>query len=641
MTALEEAMSNPTSSSPALSTVDLGEHIHRISLPSLAASLLVPSLPQHPVRHSTTNSRNQSRNSGRQPSNPDSYSSLSSTERDRERERERRLQQQKRTSNKNRHSTQPQFQLPPPRRSSQKKSRFVGFDGIYNPNASMSNLEEVSADLPVTRHRNSGASEGIFMHGTSTDNIAELSAPSPLPRDRDLAHQARRSQLDSAQDYGFDQSQYLTPSSEKYHDDRHDYDLDAAPPPSVSPMRRSRIEGPINLPAGRSLSRLDQIEPAGAHFNDHATQLYIIAYLIFFSILGTLARLGLKWLTFYPGNPVNTPILWANFAGCLIIGFLIEDRNLFTQGWGTNNGRSTPASTREKAYEEHVKVKKTIPLYIGLAVGFCGSFTSFSSFMEDSFLALSNNLPTPQSHPYPMGFEVPKPATTIHRSAGYAVCAVLAVMITTITLSVAGIKIGSHIAIGLDPYVPTIPFRLTRKYVDRLFVPLAWLAWLGALLLAILPPDRPGGPSGKDSWTAETWRPTILACLFAPLGCLLRYYLSVRLNSISAALPLGTFAANIFGTAVLGMAYDLSRVPMGMGSSGGIGGGLVGCQVLQGIMDGFCGSLTTVSTWALEMVSLHHRGYLYGGATVTSAFALIVVIMGSVRWSIGFSAALC
>ncbi|KAK3680177.1 hypothetical protein LTR78_000554 [Recurvomyces mirabilis] len=59
------------------------------------------------------------------------------------------------------------------------------------------------------------------------------------------------------------------------------------------------------------------------------TELYTISYLIFFSILGTLARLGLQWLTFYPRAPIVTPVIWANFAGSMFMGFLAEDQGLF------------------------------------------------------------------------------------------------------------------------------------------------------------------------------------------------------------------------------------------------------------------------------------------------------------------------
>ncbi|CAN9122637.1 unnamed protein product [Alternaria alternata] len=150
-----------------------------------------------------------------------------------------------------------------------------------------------------------------------------------------------------------------------------------------------------------------------------ATELYTVSYLIFFSIWGTLARLGLQALTFYPGAPVIFSELWANVAGTFIMGFLSEDRRLFAAEWGqhqhgdSRQGEKLPEPsdypadhTRDKP--RHGKVKKTIPMYIGLATGFCGSFTSFSSFIRDIFLSLSNDLKSPHqsslspeySHPF-------------------------------------------------------------------------------------------------------------------------------------------------------------------------------------------------------------------------------------------------
>src|SRR5436305_11274869 len=68
-----------------------------------------------------------------------------------------------------------------------------------------------------------------------------------------------------------------------------------------------------------------------------ATQLYTVSYLVLFSMLGTLARLGVQALTFYRGAPVVTSVLWANFGGSLIMGFLSEDRQLFKEEWGPSS----------------------------------------------------------------------------------------------------------------------------------------------------------------------------------------------------------------------------------------------------------------------------------------------------------------
>lgn len=366
--------------------------------------------------------------------------------------------------------------------------------------------------------------------------------------------------------------------------------------------------------------------PRPEPLSKHATHLYIISHLIFFSLLGTLARLGLQSLTFYTGAPVTTGVLWANVAGSLVMGFLAEDRNLFREEWG-----SPPSSEPKDADEahEHVKkhkaVKKTIPLYIGLTTGFCGCCTSFSSFMRDVFLALANVLPDPSL----------SPSTGVApRNGGYSFMALVAVILVTVSLSLSALIFGAHLALGLARVTPTFPFALTRRFLDRAMVVLAWGCWLGAVFLAIWPPDRHG--PGKDHWRGRA----VFALVFAPLGCLFRFYVSLRLNSRIPNFPLGTFVVNIFGTIIEGLCFDLQHVS-GLGAV--VPAAWTGCQVLQGVMDGFCGSATTVSTWVAELngVSRRRHAYFYGVVSVFVALGLLVVIMGSLLWTRGFESAVC
>ena len=261
----------------------------------------------------------------------------------------------------------------------------------------------------------------------------------------------------------------------------------------------------------------------------------------------------------------------------------------------------------------HAALKKTIPLYIGLATGFCGSLTSFSAFMRDVFLALSNDL-----------------APTAPRNVGYSLAAVLAVIILTVSLPLSAFFLGAHFALALEPLTPSLPYMFTRRFVDRFVVPLAWAVWLAVILLCIFPPDRSLDP------TQQSWRGAATFTLaFAPLGCLARFYASTHLNGRIAGFPLGTFSVNMAGTAILGMAWDLAHVPLG---------GVLGCQVLQGVEDGFCGCLTTVSTWVAELAALRRRSaYVYGGASVAVGLVLVVAIMGGLRWSVegGFASLAC
>lgn len=344
-----------------------------------------------------------------------------------------------------------------------------------------------------------------------------------------------------------------------------------------------------------------------------ATELYTVSWLILFSLWGTLARLGVEAITLYPNSPFPSRVLWANLGGSFAMGFLIEDRRLFQQEWGSPNPNA-PASN-------HGKVKKTIPLYIGLATGFCGSFTSFSSFMRDAFLALTNAL------------ESPSPNSPYHtdpvinpRNGGFSFLALLAILIAHPAISLAALQVGAQVALVSQPLLPTIPFRPGRKILDPLAVLLGFGCWLAAVFLAIWP-----------AGDVVHWRSrAVLPLVFAPLGCLLRFYVSKHLNARIPAFPLGTFVVNIFGTMVLGMAFDLQHASS-IGATN-----FTACAVISGIMEGFCGCLTTVSTWVAELQGLRRRhAWIYGTASAGVGLASMVVIMGSMGWTVGFTSPVC
>ena len=354
------------------------------------------------------------------------------------------------------------------------------------------------------------------------------------------------------------------------------------------------------------------------------TTLYTVSHLVFFSIFGTLARLGLEAITFYPSAPIISAVVWANLGGSFIVGFLVEDRRIFREEWGkfsscdTWSFHPTAMESNDKdeirrAFRNHDKVKRTIPLFIGLATGFCGCFTSFSSFIRDAFLALSNGLPSPAQTP-PM---IPS------RNGGYGVESVLAIIIIHVTAPLSAFRVGGHLASAIDPVTPTLPFRSIRTVLDPLSVLLGFGSWTGAVLLTIFPPR-------------QYWRGRVtFALVFAPVGCLVRFYAAKYLNGRIPSFPLGTFAVNISGTIILGICFDLQHARPASEDA-------MSCQVLQGLMDGFCGSATTVSTWVAELSVLTRRqSYIYGSTTVVVAVSFLIVIMGSLQWSRGFQTPVC
>ena len=495
----------------------------------------------------------------------------------------------------------------------------------YNLPNNYSNLDEVTVPSPVesqdsSRPRIIEDIKTALHHGPEGSQEALADGPQGLERQRAIED------LKTALQHGPEDANTSQSNRPGGGEDRgvqmgvcHALQSHSPGEASSSP---SGMKSKPSLPGPRTASRF-------------ATELYTVSYLIFFSILGTLARLGLQALTFYPSAPIQTGVIWPNFAGSFILGFLLEDRKLFQQEWGTKRpiqfeenledgeNRLDAAAT---AKHSHAAVKKTIPLYIGLATGFCGSFTSFSSFMRDAYLALSNALPVPTTQVSSAGASF----VNVSRNPGYGFLAVLAVIIITTALCLGGLQAGAHLALALEPITPSIPFLFARKIVDRAVVFIACGSWFGATVMSIWPPDRFTGASGVP----ETWRgKAVFAMVFAPPGCLLRFYASLHLNGRLPQFPLGTFAVNMVGTAVEGMLFDLQHVPLG---------GPVGCQVLQGAMDGFCGCLTTVSTWVAELKGSPRRaGYVYGLSSVGVGLGLMVIIMGSMQWSRGFQDVIC
>lgn len=99
---------------------------------------------------------------------------------------------------------------------------------------------------------------------------------------------------------------------------------------------------------------------------------------------------------------------------------------------------------------------------------------------------------------------------------------------------------------------------------------------------------------------------------------------------MSQLMPLGTFTANMFGTALLGMFHVLQGLKNPVSANT--------CALLQGLEDGYCGCLTTVSTFAAEVDALPDgKSWLYVGVSWLTAQLLLLVILGPSIWAGGVS----
>jgi len=122
------------------------------------------------------------------------------------------------------------------------------------------------------------------------------------------------------------------------------------------------------------------------------------------------------------------------------------------------------------------------------------------------------------------------------------------------------------------------------------------------------------------------WKPILAIALGSTLGGLLRWGLGLKLNNLFPDMPPGTLAANLIAGYIVGVAIAFfAHVPN------------LSPEWRLLIITGFCGGLSTFSTFSAEIVSLLQRG-LYSWAmsavAVHVAGSLIMTLAGiaTVTW---------
>jgi CrcB protein len=110
------------------------------------------------------------------------------------------------------------------------------------------------------------------------------------------------------------------------------------------------------------------------------------------------------------------------------------------------------------------------------------------------------------------------------------------------------------------------------------------------------------------------WKSVVAVCLGASLGALLRWWLGVQLNSYFPSVPPGTLVANLVGGYIIGVCIAFFSSYSALAPE---------WRLL--VMTGFCGGLTTFSTYSAEIVAL-----LQQGRTLLACAAAAVHLTGSV-----------
>jgi CrcB protein len=95
------------------------------------------------------------------------------------------------------------------------------------------------------------------------------------------------------------------------------------------------------------------------------------------------------------------------------------------------------------------------------------------------------------------------------------------------------------------------------------------------------------------------WRSLAAVAVGGMLGCLMRWFLALVLNRYCPTIPPGTLAANLIGCYIIGAAVGVFTFSPGLP-----------IEWRLFLTTGFCGGLTTFSTFSIEVVTLLQAGRL-------------------------------
>lgn len=133
----------------------------------------------------------------------------------------------------------------------------------------------------------------------------------------------------------------------------------------------------------------------------------------------------------------------------------------------------------------------------------------------------------------------------------------------------------------------------------------------------------------NHAWLRTAW----LSLLLAPFGCTLRWLLArlnYKLKGKLAWAPLGTFLANMLGAAISTALFVVNvKVELTSWES----------SVVSAGMSGFCGALSTVSTFVTEIVQYLEvfpesgQAYTYAIGTLVSGVVVVIAVYGWTVWA--------
>jgi CrcB protein len=112
------------------------------------------------------------------------------------------------------------------------------------------------------------------------------------------------------------------------------------------------------------------------------------------------------------------------------------------------------------------------------------------------------------------------------------------------------------------------------------------------------------------------WKSILAISVGAALGALLRWQLGIKLNAIFPTIPPGTLVANLIGAYVIGLAIAFFALFAALSPE---------WRLL--VITGFCGGLTTFSTFSAELTTLLQQGRVVWALAIVAAHVAGSVVM--------------
>ena len=239
-------------------------------------------------------------------------------------------------------------------------------------------------------------------------------------------------------------------------------------------------------------------------------------------------------------------------------------------------------------------------LYTAIATGLCGSITTFSSWnLEAVSTLLQIGQFSPNNGSWVVGW-----ATTLLLGLG---------------MSWAALILGQQLA-ALSPWADNKKrekkeggkenFLCKYRFAEGCVFVFLWVV-LTAIVVAL------PYVLGKTD--------LVFSGVLASLGTYLRWHLS-PLNSVFKHFKLGTFLVNVVGGWMLAGIVSLRTLYTEEGD--------LLHDVLTGMVTGWCGCLTTVSTFAVELSSLPlGASYIYACTSIAFTQVGIILVRGTLQWT--------